>query len=268
MNEGALENDSSTESNPTQTPTQAQESGELNIPNADDIGQVEREPDVDVQEEGTNDNEERPQHEGQICGVLQPVAAPSSTSTVRTTRRTLNRSVSAAEVTSTPKTTTTTGTTPSDRRTQSNSATTTAAAAAAARILFRDQQLQLLRNAIDNNNRPTLSSNNNGNVTVSRATRPINRSPSIVEFNRRLIERQIEAIRMADSRRWNFDFRNCRPLNISGHRFVQCSSLDSVNNNSINSGNSLHHHHATVPPQAAQRNCRPLNDKNQTQEES
>lgn len=35
---------------------------------------------------------------------------------------------------------------------------------------------------------------------------------NIVDINRRLIERQIEAIQAADSRRWNFDFRNCRPL--------------------------------------------------------
>lgn len=44
--------------------------------------------------------------------------------------------------------------------------------------------------------------------------------PSIVNANRRLIERQIEEIQSNDGRRWNFDFRNCRPLAVSGHRYV------------------------------------------------
>lgn len=33
-----------------------------------------------------------------------------------------------------------------------------------------------------------------------------------VESNKRFIESQINAIRLVDSLRWNFDFRNCRPM--------------------------------------------------------
>lgn len=47
---------------------------------------------------------------------------------------------------------------------------------------------------------------------------------NVAILNRRLIERRLEAIQAADSRRWNFDFRRCRPLRIEGHRYqdVQC----------------------------------------------
>lgn len=36
--------------------------------------------------------------------------------------------------------------------------------------------------------------------------------PAIINANRQLIERQIEAIQASDSLRWNFDFRNGRPM--------------------------------------------------------
>jgi len=92
----------------------------------------------------------------------------------------------------------------------------------AVRVLFRNQQLQCQQ--------VIHTSQSNG-----ARTRP---AASIVSANRRLIERQIEAIQVADSRRWNFDFRNCRPLSQSGHRYVHCNDSSRLN-------------------------CRPLNDQNQ-----
>jgi len=42
---------------------------------------------------------------------------------------------------------------------------------------------------------------------------------AVVEASRRLIERQIDAIREADSRRWNFDFSTCQPMHQPNHRY-------------------------------------------------
>lgn len=56
---------------------------------------------------------------------------------------------------------------------------------------------------------------------------PTTQSPivsPIVEANRRFIEKQIEAIQEADSRRWNFDFRNYRPLQQVGHRYIHSNT--------------------------------------------
>lgn len=44
-------------------------------------------------------------------------------------------------------------------------------------------------------------------------------STSVIDLNRQLIERQLEAMQAADSQRWNFDFRLNRPLGIEGHRY-------------------------------------------------
>lgn len=107
---------------------------------------------------------------------------------------------------------------------------------AAVRILFKDEHdHQLQQQQVDQND------------SVSLVT-PVNRSSSsIVSANRRLIERQIEALQAADSRRWNFNFRECRPLAQAGHRYVHC-----MGNNSISS---------------TPRTCRmPLNDQNQSQD--
>lgn len=58
----------------------------------------------------------------------------------------------------------------------------------------------------------------------------------LVESNRRFIERQIDAMRLADSLRWNFDFRNCRPLtqDINNNDSVSKSSNDTGNSNNNN----------------------------------
>lgn len=117
---------------------------------------------------------------------------------------------------------------PNPIATTSPSLIATTSTPSAVRALFRDQQQV---------------------ISSSGTIRQPTQSAAIVNANRRLIARQIEAIQMADSRRWNFDFRHCRPMNQSGHRYV--------------------HYDPTRPPntsssQTTQRNCRPLNDQNQS----
>ena len=131
----------------------------------------------------------------------------------------------------------------------------------AVRVLFRQHlpghlysQQQTIPGASD-----SLTSNNSGNainqsvvssgasgdsIIAPAATHPINynhhlnqqrqRQAAIVEASRRLIERQIETLQDADSRRWNFDFRNCRPMNqpdhrFYGHRVQRCARLNRSN---------------------------------------
>lgn len=79
----------------------------------------------------------------------------------------------------------------------------------AVRVLFRDRG----REQVSINQASQLISQAAADGE-SVAGAPVTRRPSnsVVNANRRLIERQIEAIQVADSRRWNFDFRNCRPL--------------------------------------------------------
>lgn len=102
----------------------------------------------------------------------------------------------------------------------------------AVRVLFRNRELQRLQR-----HQQQQQTSNPQSQTSSGRTQILNRA-SLVSANRRLIERQIEAIQAADSRRWNFDFRNCRPLARAGHRYV----------------------HINQPA----RNCRPLSDQKQS----
>lgn len=77
-------------------------------------------------------------------------------------------------------------------------------------------------------------------------TEPPSQAPgpiSVINLNRQLIERQLEAMQAADSQRWNFDFRQNRPLRIEGHRYqvVQCirpnrNTLNERNNQQTNMG--------------------------------
>lgn len=97
------------------------------------------------------------------------------------------------------------------------------------RVLFKDQQLT--------NQSPSTQSQMSSSLRDPTSTAQV--ANPIVNANRRLIERQIEAIQMADSSRWNFDFQNCRPLTQTGHRYLHCTPETS-------------------------RNCRPLNDQNQS----
>lgn len=105
------------------------------------------------------------------------------------------------------------------------------------RVLFKDQQQQLTNqqstNIISSNTQSPPLSNLRSAVSTAQVANPI------VNANRRLIERQIEAIQAADSHRWNFDFQNCQPLTQTGHRYL------------YNTPETL-------------RNCRPLNDQNQS----
>lgn len=102
------------------------------------------------------------------------------------------------------------------------------------RVLFRDQQQQLL----STNQSTNVQSDSTNSLRGLASAAQVEANP-IVIANRRFIERQIEAIQMADSYRWNFDFQNCRPLAQTGHRYIHCTSQ-------------------------TLRNCRPLNDQNQS----
>lgn len=89
----------------------------------------------------------------------------------------------------------------------------------AVRVLFRDQH-PLQRQQVNlNTNNPITGNRVSHSARLSRQL-SASSTTAIVDANRRLIERQIEAMQEADSRRWNFDFRNCRPLNQSGHRYM------------------------------------------------
>lgn len=101
----------------------------------------------------------------------------------------------------------------------------------AVRALFREhsQQQQQVRGVFPDSMVQSYSGNTVNSSSRSDsigeqhmvATHPITmrQQAVVVEANRRLIERQIDAIREADGRRWNFDFSNCRPLNQSNHRY-------------------------------------------------
>lgn len=148
------------------------------------------------------------------------------------------------------------------------------------RVLFRDQQEQQQQHPQEQQQRQNVIRGQSVSHTssIGLTVRPVNQSASIVEANRRLVERQIEAIQMADSTRWNFDFRNCRPMHLAGHRYVHCSVIDSTdaddnnnNNDNINNNNNINHDDNTnnnSTNTTTQRNCRPLNDQNQGQNSS
>lgn len=80
----------------------------------------------------------------------------------------------------------------------------------------------------------------------------------IVSANRRLIERQIEAMQEADSRRWNFDFRACRPLDLADHRYFHLSD----SRNSMNNDNNNNITDTITNNNNSNNNCRPLGDQN------
>lgn len=116
---------------------------------------------------------------------------------------------------------------------------------------------------------PTQQTTNTTNTSIRTTTgsgflRPVNRvapqvQATIVSANRRLIERQIEAIQEADSRRWNFNFRACRPLGLADHRYQHLSPLEPSNTNRRNvvtSNDNNNNNNDTVT------NCRPLGDQN------
>lgn len=151
----------------------------------------------------------------------------------------------------------------------------------AVRVLFREHQIQLRRSR-----QPQA---NSGCVTLVR-TRPrlISRSlsddsrslcgpnecrlqlanlqspASIIDLNRQLIERQIETIREANSRRWNFDFGNCLPLDQIAHGHENCTIVH-LNNNDINvtnNNNPVNDSSITSSISTFTRNPKPFNDKN------
>jgi hypothetical protein len=111
----------------------------------------------------------------------------------------------------------------------------------AVRVLFRDQQQQQRQQVVMSGRRASetsISIDSGRHITGATFANSQHqhrepnraafvdrqRSISIAETSRRLIERQLEAMQEADSRRWNFDFRACRPMHQSGHRYVDCSS--------------------------------------------
>lgn len=143
----------------------------------------------------------------------------------------------------------------------------------AVRVLFKDQQdkEQALpqQNQLIGHQQQDLADGTLPQQTTiiggDRIVRPVNRvvpqlQATIVSANRQLIERQIEAIQEADSRRWNFDFRTCRPLDLTDHRYIHLS-VDSRNinrnyfamNNDDNNNNDNNN---------TDINCRPLSDRN------
>lgn len=135
----------------------------------------------------------------------------------------------------------------------------------AVRILFREQQLQLLRQQVISG-REARAASPSGTCTSSEQSQNQNRAAaSIIEANRRLIERQIEAIREADSRRWNFDFRNCQPLIVTSGS--NNNTMNDDRNSNANNDNNNNNSPATTgssSPSATSRNLKPLNDKNRT----
>lgn len=182
----------------------------------------------------------------------------------------------------------------------------------AVRVLFRDhQQQQVIGGQCSSGG--TSHGHHSGQITGNTCNEvessiegdpgpPFALSLSVAEANRRLIERQIEAMRAADSRRWNFDFANCAPMNQPGHRYVDCAigtfnqhnmsidypNIDDNNNHTsavIRGTNPAPHEPntgsnistttttnttststtQTTRPRPPRRNAWPLNDKNQTQ---
>lgn len=96
----------------------------------------------------------------------------------------------------------------------------------AVRVLFKDQNLEQVPSghACRAANSQVATVDSNASAATPNQQQP---SISVVSASRRLIERQIEAIQVADSHRWNFDFRNCRPLNAPGHRYTHFRDLAS-----------------------------------------
>lgn len=126
-----------------------------------------------------------------------------------------------------------TPTNPSDQLRVQTTTTTNQSSVNAVRVLFQDQhhqQQQLLLQ--QRTNLGTLYGDRDNRAEAAREQQssdvehprqpPV--SASVINLNRQLIERQLEAIQAADSERWNFDFRQSRPLRIEGHRYqvVQC----------------------------------------------
>lgn len=138
----------------------------------------------------------------------------------------------------------------------------------AVRVLFRSSsghQLSSATSALVNNNYSLNATSNNGHNLLRQ-----HHQQSIVNANRRLIERQIEAVREIDSLRWNFDFRNCRPLGLAGHRYVHCNPVETTTTTTTRDDATVSQPLQTnsaenITNNANNRTCRPIHDQNNQQ---
>lgn len=118
----------------------------------------------------------------------------------------------------------------------------------AVRVLFKDQNVQQVSSTQANHVTDLQPTTGDGEAQpADSAANQQSSTVSVINASRRLIERQIEAIQVADSRRWNFDFRNCRPLDTPGHRYSQFRET-AAQPTRLTAASTIH-------------TCRPLNDQ-------